>query len=58
MGRKPERDVNRSITLNELNIRIKREEKSVRILERLYFIRFLYKGDAIKEASGRIGIRN
>ncbi len=43
MGRKPERDVNRSITLNELNIRIKREEKSVRILERLYFIRFLSK---------------
>jgi len=56
MGRKPEKEVNRSITLNELNIIIKRKEKSVRILERLYFIRFLYKGDTIKEACERIGI--
>jgi putative transposase len=56
MGRKPEKEVNRPITLDELNSIIKRGEKSVRILERLYFIRFLYKRDTIKEACERIGI--
>src|SRR5512136_842477 len=56
MGRKPEKEVNRPITLDELNSIIKRGEKSVRILERLYFIRFLYKGDTIKEVCERIGI--
>ena len=56
MGRKQEKEVNRHLTLDELNSIIKREEKSVRILERLYFIRFLYKGDTIKEARERISI--
>jgi putative transposase len=56
MGRKREKEVNRSVTLDELNSLIKSGEKSVRILERLYFIRFLYKGDTIKEACERIGI--
>jgi putative transposase len=56
MGRKQEKEVNRHLTLDELNSIIRREEKSVRILERLYFIRFLYKGDTIKEACERIGI--
>lgn len=36
--------------------KIKKEEKSIRVLERLYFIRFLYKGDTIKEASERVNI--
>jgi transposase len=56
MGRKQEKEVERHITLDELNDLIKRGEKSVRILERLYFIRFLYKGDAIKEACERVNI--
>ena len=56
MGRKREKEVNRPVTLDELNSLIKSREKSVRILERLYFIRFLYKGDTIKEACERIGI--
>ena len=56
MGRKQEKEINRHLTLDELNRIIKREEKSVRILERLYFIRFLYKGDTIKEACERISI--
>ena len=56
MGRKQEKEVKRSITLDKLNSIIKRSEKSVRILERLYFVRFLYKGDTIKEACERINI--
>ena len=35
---------------------IKKEEKSVRVLERLYLIRFLYKRDKIKEACEKIDI--
>src|SRR5512136_594462 len=56
MGRKQEKEVNRHLTLDELNRIIKREEKSIRILERLYFIRFLYKGDKIKDACERLNI--
>jgi len=56
MGRKQEKEILKHITLDELNKIIKKEEKSVRVLERLYFIRFLYKGDKIKEACDKIDI--
>ena len=44
MGRKQEKEIIKHIALDDLNKIIKKEEKSVRVLERLYFIRFLYKG--------------
>jgi putative transposase len=56
VGRKQEKGIIRHITLDDLNKKIKKEEKSVRVLERLYFIRFLYKGDTIKEACEKIDI--
>jgi len=56
MGRKQEKEIIRHVTLDDLNKRIKKEEKSVRILERLYFIRFIYKGDSIKEACEKVDI--
>jgi putative transposase len=56
MGRKQEKELIKHVTLDELNKRIKTGEKSVRILERLYFIRFIYKGDSIKEACGKVDI--
>jgi len=56
MGRKQEKEIIKHVTLDDLNIKIKKEEKSVRVLERLYFIRFLYKGDTIKEACDRVNI--
>jgi|APFre7841882793_1041355.scaffolds.fasta_scaffold54646_1 transposase len=56
MGRKQEKEIIRHETLEDLNKKIKREEKSVRVLERLYFIRFLYKGDSIKEACEKVNI--
>ena len=56
MGRKQEKEIKRIITLDELNSVIRRGEKSVRILERLYFVRFLYRGDKIKEACERLNI--
>jgi putative transposase len=56
MGRKQEKGIIRHVTLEDLNKRIKKEEKSVRVLERLYFIRFIYKGDTIKEACEKVNI--
>lgn len=56
MGRKREKEIVKHITLDELNIKIKKEEKSVRILERLYFIRHIYKGLAIKDACEYVNI--
>ena len=56
MGRKQEKEIIKHIALDELNKIIKKEEKSVRVLERLYFIRFLYKVDKIKEACEKIDI--
>ena len=56
MGRKQEKDIVRHVTLEDLNKRITKEEKSVRVLERLYFIRFIYKGDTIKKACEKVNI--
>lgn len=56
MGRKQEKELVRHITLDELNKIIKKEEKSVRVLERLYFIKFIYAGDTIKEACQKVDI--
>ena len=56
MGRKKEKVIIRHVTLEDINTKIKTEEKSVRVLERLYFIRFLYKGDSVKEACERVNI--
>ena len=56
MGRKQEKEIIRHVTLEDLNKRIKNEEKCVRVLERLYFIRFIYKGDTIKEACEKVDI--
>jgi len=56
MGRKQEKELIKHLTLDDLNKTIKKEEKSVRVLERLYFIKFLYKGDSIKEACEKVNI--
>lgn len=56
MGRKQEKAIVKHVTLEELNKKIKKEEKSVRVLERLYFIKFMYKGDTIKEACEKVDI--
>jgi putative transposase len=56
MGRKQEKEIIRHLTLDDLNKKIKKEEKSVRVLERLYFIRFIYKGDTIREACEKVNI--
>ena len=56
MGRKKEKELVKHVTLEDLNNRIKKGEKSVRVLERLYFVRFIYKGDTIKDACDKVDI--
>jgi hypothetical protein len=56
IGRRQEKEIVKPVTLDELNKMIKREEKSVRVLERLYFIKIMYKGDTIKEACKKVDI--
>ena len=42
--------------VEELNRRIKTVEKDVKILKRLYFIKFRYEGDSVEKASEKVGI--
>ena len=43
--------------VNELTQLIKNKEKDVRVLKRLYFIRFLYNGQSVEESAENVGIR-
>ena len=43
-------------SLKELDKMIKKLEIDVRVLERLYFIRFQYKGMSVQEASDYVGV--
>ena len=56
MGRKKEKVLIKHVTLQDLEHKIKREEKAVRVLERLNFVRFLYKGDTIKDACDKVNV--
>lgn len=40
----------------ELNRKIKSVEKDVKILKRLYFIKFRYNGDSVEKASEKVGV--
>ncbi len=56
MGRNRAYHVVKQISLNNLDKTIKAKEKDLRVLKRLYFIRLLYQGYALEEASEKIGI--
>jgi len=40
----------------ELDEKIKKLEKDTRVLQRLYFIRLLYRGMSVEEAAGLVGV--
>jgi putative transposase len=42
--------------IEELNRKIKSVEKDVKILKRLYFIKFRYNGDSVEKASKKVGV--
>ena len=56
MSRPEKIPINRSMRIEELNRRIKTVEKDVKILKRLYFIKFRYDGDSVEKASEKVGI--
>jgi len=56
MGRKRVYEVAKCIPVEELEKRIKRLEKDARVLKRLYFIRYLYRGMSVEEAADLVGV--
>ena len=56
MSRKMAYNVKKNVPIKELDYTIHMLEGQVRLLQRLYFIRFLYKGMSVEDASDLIGI--
>ena len=56
MGRNRKYHIAKIISLNDLEKTIKEKEKELRVLKRLYFIRYLYQGYVIEEASEKLEI--
>ena len=44
------------MSVEELNRKIKTVEKDVKILKRLYFVKFRYDGDSVDKASEKVGV--
>jgi putative transposase len=54
---RPERiQINKLMNVEELNRKIETLEKDVKILKRLYFIKFRYDGDSVEKAAKKLGI--
>lgn len=47
--------IKRHMTMEELNKQIKSFEKDVKVLKRLYFIKYRYEGLSVKEAAEKVG---
>jgi putative transposase len=56
MGRRSKKKIIKHITLETLNKKINIMERSIRVLKRLYFIRFIYQGVSINDACTIINI--
>lgn len=46
----------RSLPVEDLDRRIRSLEKDVRVLKRLYFVRYRYDGESVEEAAGKVGV--
>ena len=56
MVRKEEIKINKSVPVEEIEKRIKSIEKDVRVLKRLYFILYRYRGYSVEEATKMVGV--
>jgi putative transposase len=56
MARKEEIQIYKSVPIEKLEKRIKSIEKDVRVLKRLYFILYRYKGYSVNEATKMVGV--
>ncbi|HEC92516.1 MAG TPA: transposase [Candidatus Atribacteria bacterium] len=48
--------IEKKMTMDELNKRIKSLEKNVKVLKRLYFVRYRYSGDSVEVTSRKVGV--
>ena len=48
--------IEKKMTMDKLNKRIKSLEKNVKVLKRLYFVRYRYSGDSVEVASRKVGV--
>ena len=48
--------IDRIMTVEELDARIKKLEKDTKVLKRLYFVKYRYSGDSVEEASKKVGV--
>jgi putative transposase len=56
MSRREEIPIQRLMNIEDLNRKIKSVEKDVKILKRLYFIKFRCSGDSVEKASEKVGV--
>ena len=56
MSRREEIPIQRLMNIEDLNRKIKSVEKDVKILKKLYFIKFRYSGDSVEKASEKVGV--
>lgn len=56
MGRKRVYQVEKHISMEELDRKIRKLEKDTRVLKRLYFIRYLYRGMSVEESADLVGV--
>jgi hypothetical protein len=56
MSRPEQIHIERHITIEEINKRIKYLEKDVKVLKRLYFIKYRHDRMSIEESAQRVGI--
>ncbi|MDY6966448.1 MAG: helix-turn-helix domain-containing protein [Halobacteriota archaeon] len=49
-------EVEKHLQIEELKSLIRKGEREARMLKRLYFIKFLYEGDGVEEASIKAGV--
>ena len=48
--------IQKKLTYEELNKRIRYIEILIKILDRLYFVRYRYNGDSVEEAARKVGV--
>lgn len=56
MARPTTIEIKKNVTIDRLDKRIRSLEKDVRVLKRLYFVKYRYQGHSVKEASEMVGV--
>jgi len=56
MPRSEQIPIQKHMTRDELESRIKSLEKDTKILKRLYFVKYRYEGESVEESTHRIGV--